>query len=118
MQTENIAVFIPIIFILVTGLIISTAIYLRSREKQMLIEKGLSPEQIKEFFAEKKNKDPYVMTKIGIVSVFFGIGLGLGIYLQDSTGQEHWVVLFLFTLTGLGFILANLLTRRLEKSAF
>lgn len=118
MHTETIAVFIPIIFLLVTGLVISTAIYLRSREKQMLIEKGLSPDQIKEFFAEKKNRDPYVMTKIGIVSIFFGIGLGLGMYLEDGTEQGYWVVLCLFSITGLGFVIANLLGRKLEKSAY
>lgn len=118
MQTEIIAVFIPIIFILVVGLVIATAIYLHSREKQMLIEKGLTPEQIKEFFAEKKNKDPYALTKFGIIAIFFGLGLGIGMYLEDMTDQGYWVVLFLFTLTGLGFILANLIGRKLEKSAY
>lgn len=118
MNPGIIGVFIPIIFILVTGLVIVTAVYLRSREKQMLIDKGLSPEQIKEFFDEKKRKDPYILTKIGIISIFFGIGLGLGMYFDELTGQDHWVVLFLFTVTGLGFVTANLVGRKLEKNAF
>jgi len=118
MHTETIAVFIPIIFILVTGLVIVTGIYLRSREKQMLIEKGLSAEQIKEFFEERKRRDPYLMTKVGLVSLFFGLGLGFGLYLEDVTSREYWVPFCIFTITGLGFVIANLLSRKLERNAF
>ncbi len=67
MATEVIGVFIPIIFILVVGLILVTFFYFRSREKQMLIEKGLDAQSIKEFFENKR--DPYRLIKIGIVVV-------------------------------------------------
>ena len=41
MQEEVVAVFIPIVMFLIIGLIWVTSIYYRSRERQMLIEKGL-----------------------------------------------------------------------------
>lgn len=112
MATEIIGVFIPIIFILVTGLVIVTIVYFRSREKQMLIEKGLDAASVKEYFESKK--DPYSLMKIGIIALAFGIGLGIGMILQDSTNKDYWIPLFLFAFTGFGFIAANLTARKLE----
>ena len=105
MAQNVIAVFIPIIFILVVGLILVTFFYFRSRERQMLIDKGLDAKSIKEFFESKK--DPYRLIKIGIVVLGFGIGLGLGMMLEDSTDKNYWIPFLLFVGTGLGFVLAN-----------
>lgn len=113
MASEVIAVFIPIIALLVTGLVFVTYFYLRSRERQMLIDKGLSAESIKEFFESKK--DPFRWFKIGIVSIFFGIGLGFGMLLQDNTDKDYWIVLMLFVFTGIGFVVANLSGNALKK---
>jgi purine-cytosine permease-like protein len=112
MDTETIAVFIPIIFILVTGLILITYFFLRSRERQLLIDKGLSADQIKQFFENKK--DQFWLLKIGIIAIAFGISLGTGMMLEDATSKDYWVPLSLFTITGIGFIAANLVSRKLE----
>jgi purine-cytosine permease-like protein len=109
-----IAVFIPIVFILVTGIIIATYFYFRSRERQILIDKGLSAEDIKQFFESKK--DPFRLFKIGIICVAFGIGLGLGLMLQEYTTNDFWIPFLLFTFTGIGFIAANLISNKLEKN--
>lgn len=112
---REIAVFIPIIFLLVSGLTLVTYLFFKSREKQMLIEKGLPPEAIKEFYESKK--DPFRLLKIGVIIIFFGIGLGLGLILEDQTGKDYWVPFLLFTITGLGFVLASLAGKKLtEKS--
>jgi uncharacterized membrane protein YkgB len=113
MASEVIAVFIPIIMTLVAGLVLVTFFYLRSRERQMLIEKGLSADSIKEFFESKK--DPFRMLKIGIVTVAFGISLGLGLWLQDVTYKDYWVPFSIFTITGLGFVIANVLTNKVSE---
>ncbi|MCX6149133.1 MAG: DUF6249 domain-containing protein [Ignavibacteriales bacterium] len=117
MQVEIIGVFIPIIFLLVSGLIVIAAIYYRSRERQMLIEKGLSAEQIREFFKDKiiAKKDSYILLQVGIISVFFGIGIGIGLMLEDWTSKDYWNVLFIFTFTGAGFIVANLVAKKLSN---
>jgi hypothetical protein len=107
-----IAVSIPIVIALVAGIVIVTAIFLKSRERQLLIEKGLSAEDIKEFYSRKK--DHYILMKIGVVVLFFGLGLGLGLILKEETSREYWVPFLLFTITGLGFVAANLISRRLE----
>jgi uncharacterized membrane protein len=113
MDKEVVAVFVPIIFFIVTGLVMVTFFYFRSREKQMLIEKGLSSEEIKTFYDKKK--DPFVLMKIGIVCVFFGIGLGFGLMLEEKTTQDFWVPFLLFVSTGIGFVLANIFGRSLLK---
>jgi uncharacterized membrane protein len=91
---------------IVIGLVMITFFYLRSKERQMLIEKGLSLTEMKEFYQNKK--DPFVLTKIGIIAVFFGIGLGFGLMLEENTGKDFWVPFLLFISTGLGFVLAGL----------
>jgi di/tricarboxylate transporter len=113
-MAENIiAVFIPIVFFLILGLILVAYFYYRSRERQMLIEKGLDAKSIKEFF--EKKKDPYWLLKLGIVIFFFGLGLGIGLILNDSTSKDYYVPLFLFTFFGLGAVIANLTAKKLEK---
>ena len=115
MLPQILGVFIPIIFIIVVGLILLTSFYFRSRERQMLIEKGLDAHSIKEFFENKK--DPYRWMKIGIVCIGFGIGLGLGMYLEDVTDKGYWIPLFLFVFTGIGFVISNLMSKRYEQNA-
>lgn len=80
----------------------------------MLIEKGLSAEEIKKFFEEKR--DGLGLMKIGIISIFFGLGLGLGLMLQDATTKEYWVPFSLFVGTGIGFVIANVLSDKMKKN--
>jgi len=108
-------ILVPIVFFLVTGLVWVTWIYFRSREKQMMIEKGMSYEQMMEFM--KTKRDPFVMLKIGIVVFFFGLGLGVGLIIENTFYVEEgtWIPLLIFTMTGLGFIIAFFTTRKLEE---
>ncbi|MEJ2615471.1 MAG: DUF6249 domain-containing protein [Ignavibacteriaceae bacterium] len=113
MAPAIIGTFIPIVLFLVIGLIWVTAYYFKSRERQMLIDKGLDAQSIKEFFEQKH--DPYTLMKWGIIILAFGIGLGLGLMLQDYTNDDYWIVLFMFTFTGIGFIVANAVSQKLVK---
>jgi Domain of unknown function (DUF6249) len=115
MDERVVAVFIPIILFLVSGLVAVVYLYLRSKERQMLIEKNLDAEAIKEFFNNKKNYDPYRLFKFGVICVFFGLGLGIGMMLEDYTRADYWVPFALFTITGLGFIVANLSARKMDQ---
>ncbi len=113
-MAENvIAVFIPIVTVLVVGIILVSFFFFRSRERQLLIEKGMDAQSIKEFFEGKK--DPFRMLKIGIVTIAFGLGLGFGIMYEVDYGGGYWVPLFLFTVTGIGFVVANVVARKIEK---
>lgn len=113
MVPEVVAVFIPIIIVLVIGVVLVVYFYLKSREKQMLIEKGLSAEEIKKFFEEKR--DGLVLMKLGIISIGFGIGLGFGLFMQDVTSKEYWVPLSLFVVTGIAFVIANLAANKIKN---
>jgi len=100
-----VAVTIPIFITLVVGIVSIAGMYFGTRERQMLIEKGLSPSEVKEFL--KKKRDKNLLLKMGYIMIFFGLGIGLGTYLQDVTTKEYYVPLCIFVLTGVGFILAQ-----------
>lgn len=110
----TIAVFIPIIMFLIIGLITVTAIYYRSRERQMLIDKGLSAEDMKKFFEQKR--DPFWLMKVGIICIFFGIGLGIGLMSGAEETREVVTPTSIFVFTGIGFVIANLYGNKLRRN--
>ena len=112
-MTGVIAVFIQIIMVVVVGLVFVTYFFYRSRERQMLIEKGLSAEEIKQFF--QKQKDYFALLKIGIIAIFFGVGLGLGMASGDEAAREIWMAPAIFVFTGIGFVVANLIGNKMRK---
>jgi hypothetical protein len=79
-----------------------------------LIEKGLSTDEIKKFLEQKR--DGLGLLKIGIISIAFGIGLGFGMFMEDTTSKEYWVPLSLFVGTGIGFVVANVLSDKMKKN--
>lgn len=111
-MAETLAVFIPIVMTIVTGLVLVTYYYFKSKEKQMMIEKGMSYEQMMEFMQSRKS--PYTMLKIGIVIIFFGLGIGIGVAFADSA-YEFMIPLSIFVLTGLGFVLAFYAAKKLDE---
>jgi hypothetical protein len=110
----TVAVFIPIVMLLIIGLIAVTAIYYRSRERQMLIDKGLSAEDMKKFFEQKR--DPFWLMKVGIICIFFGIGLGIGLMSGGEETREVVTPTSIFIFTGLGFVIANVYGNKLKRN--
>jgi hypothetical protein len=102
------------IFFLTTAFVLFSYIYFRSRERQMMIEKGLSVEQINELFKAKRN--PVTWLRIGIVVLCFGVALGAGLGLYDSTGSEYWIPFFIISGIGSGFIAAFFLGKKYDKN--
>jgi len=111
---EVVAVFIPIVMFLVLGLILVTFIYYRSRERQMLIDKGLSAEDMRKFFEQKR--DPFWLMKVGIICIFFGIGLGIGLMSGAEETREIVTPTTIFIFTGIGFVLANIYGNKLRRA--
>jgi Na+/melibiose symporter-like transporter len=128
---EVVAVFIPIIFFIVAGLIITLALYFKSREKQMMIEKGLSTEQMFELLRTREivKKNGYYLLKGGIIMLFlvaFGI-IGNTIdriyffgYKYWEDGTKYWdnepvySVWFTFLGLGIGAIVAHFVARKVQ----
>lgn len=104
--------FTTVIPTLVLGGVFITYIYYRSREKQLMIEKGIPPEKMVELLKQKRS--PYTMLKIGIVVFAFGLGLGLGMLIAEATDTEQWIAFLIITFTGTGFVAASLIGKRLE----
>jgi len=109
-----VAIVVPVTFMLVTGIVLVTYFYLKSREKQIMIEKGMSYEQMVDYLKSKRN--PYTMLKAGIITVAFGIGIGLGIFLDNLTWghDDGWPALTIFVFTGIGMIVAFLVSKKYE----
>ena len=107
-------ILVPVVFFLVSGIIWVSYIYFRSKEKQMMIEKGLSYEQMLEYL--KRRRNPYTILKLGIVTICFGIGLGLGLLIEVSTGVEEWIPFLIITSTGIGLVLAFIIAKRYEAN--
>ncbi|MCB0750057.1 MAG: hypothetical protein KDC52_01140 [Ignavibacteriae bacterium] len=116
-QTANIeAIMGPITGILITliiGLVIVSYIYFRARERQMMIEKGLTPEQISELFKSKRN--PYTWLKLGVIIIGAGLGIGLGVMAHEANMNDGFISLSIITLTGIGFVAAFFISRKFEK---
>ena len=102
-----------ILITLITALVIATYFYFRSRERQMMIEKGLTVEQISELFKSKRN--PYTWLKLGIIIIGAGIGIGLGVIAANAGWNEGFISLFIITFIGLGFVGAFFISRKFEK---
>ncbi|MBN1301587.1 MAG: hypothetical protein JW995_10270 [Melioribacteraceae bacterium] len=107
--------FTVVIPILVTAAVIVTYFFFRSRERQSLINKGIPPEQMADIFRRSTKSNPYFLLKIGIVVAFFGLGLGLGMMLDDLFSAEKYAVFVTFLFIGLGFITASLVSKKLEE---
>jgi hypothetical protein len=106
---ENILV--PIFaFVFIFGfpsLIIIWAIYTKHRERMRLIEKGISPEEAKKYFAnvDKKPRNSFGALKWGILFLFLGAGIFTANILEQmydlSDGVTSGLVIFFI---GLGFV--------------
>jgi len=98
---------------LIVGLVIVTYFYFRARERQMMIEKGLTPEQMAELFKSKRN--PYTWLKLGVITIFSGLGIGLGVMAEQANWNDGFISLFIITLIGVGFVAAFFVSRKFEK---
>jgi cytochrome c biogenesis protein CcdA len=106
-------ILVPIFFFLVCGAVWITYIYFSSHEKQMMIDKGLSETQIIALFGKKKKS--YLLFKLGIITLFTGLGIGLGFLFENLTGSEDWIPFFVVSFVGIGIIIAEIYGRKLER---
>lgn len=127
----TIAVFIPIIFMVVLGLVIATALQLKSKEKQMMIEKGLSPEQMIEVLKskEKDSKNNFLLLKGGIILIFLVIGgiagnmIDRAFFYTYESGERFYHedpvygVWIAFLGLGIGAVVAHFVSKKMEDAA-
>lgn len=114
MESEIFAIFIPITFILVTGLVLFTYIFFNSKERQLLIEKGYTPEELKTLY-QSRRKSGSNLLKLGVISIVFGIGLGFAITMSEWYHLDALVPMAIFVSAGLGIVLAYYIGKREDK---
>lgn len=103
---------IPVVAIVFTfgipGIIIFWALYIKHRERMRLIEKGLTPDEVKAFFSEANNKprNPYSSLKWGILLSFLGAGIFIANLIEGMYDVEEGVMMGIIVLSaGLGFLI-------------
>lgn len=108
---DGLEALVPLVGIVFTfgipGIIIFWWLYTKHREKMRLIEKGLTPEEVKAYFTETNTKprNPYSSLKWGILLSFLGIGIFLGNILENYYDIEEGVVMGIIILcAGIGFL--------------
>jgi hypothetical protein len=78
---DAIEAIIPIFAIIFTfgipGVIIFWAIQSKHRERMKLIDRGLTPEEVRAYFrdADKKPRNPYSVLKWGMLFLFLGLAV-------------------------------------------
>lgn len=117
--------FIPIIAILCTfgipGIIIFWAIQSKHRERMRLIEKGVTPEELREYFKDihKSRKHPniYSILKWGILLTFVGVGLLVALIMEEAYDlTDDLTPIILLISAGVGFLFYYLIvTVKLKK---
>jgi hypothetical protein len=102
---------VPVIAIIFTfgipGMLIFYHIYIKHKERTKLMDMGLSPQEAKEYFRdlEKKPKNPLGTLKWGILFTMIGIGLFLGILLEEAGFKDELTGVMVLLFGGLGFII-------------
>lgn len=102
---------IPVVAIIFTfgipGILVFWWLYTKHREKMRLIEKGLTPEEVKAYFSETNTKprNPYSSLKWGILLTFLGAGIFFANLLEGIYDLEEGVMMGIIILSaGLGFL--------------
>jgi hypothetical protein len=103
--------FVPAIAIIfmfgIPGMLIFYHIYLKHKERTKLMDMGLSPQEARDYFREmeKKPKNPMGTLKWGILLTMIGIGLFLGILLDEAGFKDELTGVMVLLFGGLGFII-------------
>ena len=94
--------------------IVASVVLTRHRERSMMIQKGLSPEEIKAIYAgESAPANPLRPLKWGLVLIGVGIAIILGLWLEaayDVDGGIYPALIALFG--GMGLVVYHLITRK------
>lgn len=109
-----VAVFIPIVFFIITGAVIVSMLFFRNREKQLMLEKGFSAEEMKEMYKSREGNST-ILLKVGIIITMFGIFLGIGFALESMFNSEVFIPVSIFVGLGLGFITSYFVSLKYDK---
>ena len=106
--------FVPIIFFFVIGGIIAAFVLTRHRERMTMLDRGLSPEDIKQLYVRSAGRfSPFSSLKWGIVFLAVGLAVIIGMWLRETFYIPEGIYPALITLfAGIGLITFYLISRK------
>ena len=93
---------IPIILFIIIGFVITFHLMTRSKERQLLIEKDISTEDLKILYSNPINR--FNTAKWALIFLFGGIGMFIGIWLVEQTGVEIYLPAAIAVSIGTGLL--------------
>ncbi len=103
---------IPLFAIIFTfgipGIIIFWSIHNRHIERMKLIDKGLTSDEVREYFKgfnAKSGPNPYSALKWGILFTMVGLGIFIGILLEAAGFTDSLVPVMILLFAGVGFLI-------------
>jgi len=105
---------IPIIFFIVTGAVVITTLYFRSREREMILSKDYTAEELK-LLLNPGDKKKGVLVVLGIITATFGLGMLTGTIVKNLTGENDYIPFIMFIFVGAGLILSFYVREKLNK---
>lgn len=98
-------IIIPVTLFLVIAAIFIVAIVTRHRERIMMMEKGLSGDEMKSMYLKDVRRDPLSSLKWGIVVMMAGLAAFVGILLHQYFDVDEGVIVGMLSLfVGVGLI--------------
>ncbi len=91
----------------IPGILIFWYLYIKHKERTKLMDMGLTPQEARDYFREqdKKPKNPLGSLKWGILFTMIGIGLFIGILLDEAGFKDELTGVMVLVFGGLGFII-------------
>jgi|SRR4030095_151837 uncharacterized membrane protein YkgB len=111
---ENLVPLMAIIFTFgIPGVIIFWYLYIKHKERTKLMDMGLTPQEAREYFkeTERKPKNPYSSLKWGILLTMIGIGLFIGIVLDEMGFKDSLTGVMVLLFGGIGFLIYYFVVR-------
>lgn len=113
-------ILVPIALFLCIAAVLIVYFVTRNNERRMFIEKGLTPEQMRELMAPHgRAAKPLSSLKWGLLGIFLGLGLLAGGLLHEYYGYEEFVYFAsMFIGGGIGLVIFYVVaSKKLEKAA-
>ena len=109
--------FIPIFLFAVIGTAVCFWLVTRHRERMSIIDKGVAADDIKALYQTSWKIQPLSSLKWGLILVFLGAGLFIGVRLKETAGMSDGVTVATVAICGgIGLVVFYLLARRHAES--
>jgi hypothetical protein len=105
---------IPIVMFIVTGAVIITFLFFRSREREMILAKDYTAEELI-LLLNPGSKKKGVLVVLGILTASFGLGMLIGTMVHNATGENDYIPFIMFIFVGIGLITSFYVREKLNK---